>query len=86
MLNQKVLSSENPKCEDVGGRKTEKQGYKDVHRTIIKKLGDCKETKSEGGRFSVLIVGIHIGSAVKAAKVLVCSEWMSEISFELTPG
>ena len=51
-----MLSDENLKIKDESEGKTEKQDYKDVHRTIIKKIGDYKETKSEDGIFSVLIV------------------------------
>ena len=54
-----MLSSEITKVKDRSEGKTEKQDYKCVNRTIMKKLGDCEETQSEGGRFSVLIVGIH---------------------------
>lgn len=69
MVHENAHSFENCKLKDVGEGKTEKQDYKDPNRAIIKKLGDCKKTQSEGGRFSVLIVGIYIRTAVKAAKV-----------------
>lgn len=51
-----MLSSEIAKFKDGGEGKTEKQDYKCVHSTIMKKLGDCEETQREGGEFSVLII------------------------------
>ena len=73
-----MIPFENPKFKDVGEGKTEKHGYKKIHGMIIKKLGDFKETQSENGRFSALIVGVYIRTVVKAAKVYVCSERILE--------
>ena len=50
------------------------------------KLGGCKGTQSEDGRFCVLTVGIYLRTAVKAAKVLVQRRDIRQSHFKLTPG
>ena len=67
--------------KDVSRGKTEKQDYKSVDETIIKKLGDCKETQNEDGKFAALMVGIKVKTPVKAAKVLLCSQGIIEDLF-----
>ena len=76
----KVIAFWNPKSKDVGEGKTEKHDHNNIHGMTIKKLGYCKEAQSEERRFSVLIVDIYIGTAVKAAPALMCSEGISNIS------